>query len=60
MSLTKLSLAGNNLIIPWPERVSVSDIPAAGTGKSPTFFDSVLVSSLICKKGNVKDSATLP
>jgi hypothetical protein len=37
-SLTKLSLAGNNL---FPARESlVSDIPAAGTGKPLTFFYS--------------------
>jgi hypothetical protein len=37
MSLTKLSLAGNILIIPGPGRVWVSDIPA-GDGKTLTFF----------------------
>jgi hypothetical protein len=42
MSITILSLAGNNLIIPGPGCL-VSDIPA-GDGISLTFFYSVYVS----------------
>ncbi len=42
MSLTKLSLAGNYLIIPGQGEFMVSDIPA-GNGKSLTFFYSASV-----------------
>jgi hypothetical protein len=40
MSLTKLSLAGNNLIIPGQEEFDYSDIPA-GDGKNDNLFYSV-------------------
>ncbi len=41
MSLTKLSMAGNNLVFPARESGLVSNIPAMGRGKSVTFFYSV-------------------
>jgi hypothetical protein len=47
MSLTKLSLAGNNLIIPG--------LFPAGDGKSLTFFDS-MVAPREKKIGTVRDS----
>ncbi len=40
MSLTNLSLAGNDLIIPSQEEYMVSDIPA-GNGKIASLFYSV-------------------
>jgi hypothetical protein len=40
MSLTKLSLAGNNLIIPVARESLVSDIPA-GDGKKTIIFFTV-------------------
>ncbi len=45
MSLTKLSLAGNDYLFPARESL-VSDIPA-GHGKSITFFYSVEVNPLV-------------
>jgi hypothetical protein len=63
MSLTKLSLAGNNLIFPARERVWLVT-PRLGTGKSLTFFYSVsivLFSEMLCfglyslEKGSLED-----